>query len=571
MKGQLKILKYVLFLFGLHTSTMLRAQSLPVGTPVLEDFYRRQQLLGKLDSTISFSIRPLHNLALRQSSLYLSDSGNMKTSHRVLATTVPGLKIELLPISWIQQVNTKYPYGYNDGGLIPARGYQTQISGGIWAQYGGLEIQLRPEYIYAKNKDYHRFNSNQLFHWQGWYAIYNNIDMPERFGEEAYRKLYMGQSYIRYNYKALSFGLSTENLWWGPGMYNSLLMSNTAPGFVHLTLNTNKPIKTDIGAFEGQLIGGQLRSSGYPPTTFGNPEHFDYLYEEKPPGWRYLSGFVMTYQPKWIPGLFLGHARSYVVYRHDMGNSLSSFLPFFGPGSWTDPNDPTVNLNAEQRKSRDGYKSYFFRWALPSGQAEFYGEYGRTDPAWDARDLKVELEHSRAYTLGLRKLFMLPGIRKDHLQFNIELTQLASPRTNTIRNSPQWYVSEIVRDGYTHRGQVLGAGAGPGSSVQTVNFSWLRGMKQIGLLFQRYERNSDFYFNYIGDIRKNWVDLSVTGYGEWNYKNLLFNAKIQYINGLNYQYELEEIKENAQGPEFWQFFKQDNVNMFLQVGAMYRF
>ncbi len=35
------------------------AQSLPVGTPVLDDYYRRSQLLGKVDSNLSFTIRPL--------------------------------------------------------------------------------------------------------------------------------------------------------------------------------------------------------------------------------------------------------------------------------------------------------------------------------------------------------------------------------------------------------------------------------------------------------------------------------------------------------------------------------
>lgn len=559
-----------LIIILLGASISLKAQVLPVGTPVLDDYYRRQQLLGNVDSTISFSIRPLNNLGLQRRNIYNPDS-LITIDRSFIHTNIADLDLQLLPISWIQQVNTKYPYGYNDGGMIPTRGYQTQMSAGVSARYKGFEVQLRPEFIYAKNKDYQRFDSDQLFHWQGWYSLHNNIDMPERFGEDAYQKLYLGQSYIRYNYRSLSLGVSSENLWWGPGMYNSLLMSNTAPGFLHITLNTNKPIKTGIGSFEGQLIGGQLRSSGYTPTPLGNPKHFDTLYEEKPPGWRYISGFVMTYQPKWLPGLSLGHARTYIVYRHDMGNSLNSFLPFFGPGSWTDPNDPNVNLNSEQRKSRDGYKSFFFRWVLPAGQAEFYGEYGRNDPAWDSRDLKVELEHSRAYTLGLRKLFTLPGIHQDHLQFNFELTQLASSRTSTIRNSPPWYVSGLVRDGYTNRGQVLGAGSGPGSSVQTLNFSWLRGMKQIGLMFQRYERNSDFYFNWIGDIRKNWVDLSIAGYGEWNYKNFLLNAKLQYINGLNYQYELKEINENPQGSEFWQFFKQDNVNLLLQLGAMYRF
>ena len=35
------------------------SQTLPVGIPVLEDNYRREQLLGKTDSLISFTIRPL--------------------------------------------------------------------------------------------------------------------------------------------------------------------------------------------------------------------------------------------------------------------------------------------------------------------------------------------------------------------------------------------------------------------------------------------------------------------------------------------------------------------------------
>ncbi|WP_404877454.1 capsule assembly Wzi family protein, partial [Klebsiella pneumoniae] len=60
------------------------------------------------------------------------------------------------------------------------------------------------------------------------------------------------------NYKVLSVGISSENLWWGPGIYNSLLMSNNAPGFWHLTFNSRKPLKTPIGDFEWQLIGGKL-------------------------------------------------------------------------------------------------------------------------------------------------------------------------------------------------------------------------------------------------------------------------------------------------------------------------
>src|ERR1035437_5226133 len=39
------------------------AQSLPVGTPVLEDALRRAQLLGDIDSSISFTSMPLFPVA----------------------------------------------------------------------------------------------------------------------------------------------------------------------------------------------------------------------------------------------------------------------------------------------------------------------------------------------------------------------------------------------------------------------------------------------------------------------------------------------------------------------------
>ena len=53
----------LVFLSLLSCNKLLIAQSLPVGTPGLEDAYRRAQLLGKIDSTISFTSRPFLNEA----------------------------------------------------------------------------------------------------------------------------------------------------------------------------------------------------------------------------------------------------------------------------------------------------------------------------------------------------------------------------------------------------------------------------------------------------------------------------------------------------------------------------
>ena len=66
---------------------------------------------------------------------------------------------------------------------------------------------------------------------------------------------------MKYNTKNISFGISNENLWWGPGIYNSLILTNNAPGFLHFTINTHKPISNKFGNFEWQIIGGNLSNS----------------------------------------------------------------------------------------------------------------------------------------------------------------------------------------------------------------------------------------------------------------------------------------------------------------------
>ena len=40
------------------------------------------------------------------------------------------------------------------------------------------------------------------------------IDTPERFGHKSLSFFNLGQSSIRFNYKKLSLGFSSENLWW---------------------------------------------------------------------------------------------------------------------------------------------------------------------------------------------------------------------------------------------------------------------------------------------------------------------------------------------------------------------
>jgi hypothetical protein len=539
------------------------AQSLPVGTSVLEDAYRRGQLLGHVDSTISFTSRPFFpeaSLKLKSGfDPYNTLDGRKDGKYHFLGKWG---EAKLLPVIWQQQFNTDHPYSLNDGEMIPARGYQTMFSTGIYAKLGPLSIQLQPEYVYAENRAFEGYSEKQSdISWAGYYNFLNRIDLPERFGDKAYSRLFWGQSSIRLTAGPVSFGLSNENLWWGPGIRNSLLMSNTSGGFVHYTLNSVRPIKTPIGSFEGQIIGGRLDGSGFAPPDTNRiwPNTNVKLYIPKRDDWRYLNGMIISYNPKWVPGLFIGITRSFMIYHKDMGN-----FPVISP---TDKKNQ--NGGNEIPQGGDQLMSSFIRWVLPKEHAEIYFEYGREDHSYNYRDFILEPDYARAYIFGFRKLFPLIAHPDQCIQFHLEVTQLEQNRTNTQRDYIYFYADPNITSGhgYTNRGQLIGAGIGPGSDMQSINISWIKSLKMIGLQIDRYVHNNDFQYNDVKDIRSNWVDLGLALLGEWDYKNLLFTANAELIRSMNYEHLYNPVPGNT---NFWAP-GQDIYNFQAKLGVMYRF
>jgi hypothetical protein len=360
--------------FCLLCSVAADAQTLPVGLfENVEDAFRRGQLLSKDSSGVSYMVRPINVAPKKEGKMFIYP----------------------LPLVWKNQINSHHPYGMNDGSMIAAKGYQTQLSAGFFAKAGPVSLQFRPEVVYAENNDYteihERTHSDRL---TLYYADYlNSIDLPSRVGDGPYSKFDWGQSSIRVTFDPVSVGLSNENLWWGPGSRSSLLMSNNAPGFKHITLNTSKPVKSAIGSFEAQIIAGRLENSGVAKLE-------GQLYTEKPDDWRYINAMVLTYQPKWVPGLFLGFDRSFVVYNKAMGSGFSDYLPIF-----TSINKKDVvteeDIYLEDDKNRDQYSSIFFRWVFPESKAEVYAQYGRNDYPWNVRDALLEPEKFKSIHIGL--------------------------------------------------------------------------------------------------------------------------------------------------------------------------
>jgi len=566
MKILIREYRFLGILFGLILSlNFLQAQTIPVGTPVLDDYLRRAQLLGIVDSASSFMIRPLYPV----SAFGVKDGFDLDSSivdldnssfHRRFGKDRVG-KFLVLPATYKLQYNSTYAFGVNDGAFIPNRGFQNILSGGVYAEYRKFSLQIQPELLMAQNQDYFGFPIEHQATILFYYEYMNRIDTPERFGDKSYNRLLAGQSSIRFNHEEISVGLSTENLWWGPGRRNSLLLGNNAPGFLHFTVNTRKPVQTKIGSFEGQVISGFLKSSKFlPPWP-------DYSIQENPvyipkqdDGKRYLAGLIFTYQPKWVPGLFLGYGSINHLYRDDI-TDFSDLLPVFngrkGPKNVHDP----------IRDKRQQFSSGYFRWLSTEGHFEFYGEYGTNGNSTPVSDFLITPESGRAFTFGFSYLMDLkkPG---HHFQISSEMTQTGQTIREDIRDLKTWYIHDHVRHGYTQNGQVLGVGNGPGSNMIFVEFAWVNKMNRIGFQMERIEYNNDFYlyrFEASKDFRNKYVDLVPSLIADWKLGDFLLSGRFQYVSTLNYKWFLENQPDQYFVPGY------DRKNFVAQLGVAYLF
>ena len=539
-----------LFLFSLNSFS----QTLNLNNPLFENSLRRAQLNGDISSDISFTLRPLD---LNNYSIDKNIFDYNHYSPTVLSFFNGNGKLKILPVDFNINFSSHHPYNRNNGSMITNRGYQQLISAGIFFEIGPLSIQLKPENIYAENKNYDGFwEGHYDITWARRYILWNRTDTPERFGETAYKKTTFGQSSVRLNYKALSIGLSSENIWWGPSIRNGVMMSNNAQGFNHITFNTRRPIKTAIGNFEFQLVTGRLEPSGFDPPSTDRTNAGTKLFVPKinqlgkTGDWRFFQGYSFTYSPKWISGLHLGLIRWTQMYGalfegkywwinnnpiDDRFNGTSiGWFPIFN--NFLRKNDKIEPYEAETDQAASG----FFRWVWEDSKAEIYGEFNHNDSKFNFRDLLSDSDHSRAVTLGIIKIFDSKK-NNSQLEFHWEWTQMEQTASRLVRNAGSWYMHGRVYHGYTNNGEVMGAGIGPGSNSQYFSLAKLSTNQRFGGALEIIDQDNDFYylaFEDSSDFRRYWKDFNLHLFYEKKFKDFWGSINIMYSRSLNYQWEL---------------------------------
>lgn len=467
--------------------------------------------------------------------------------------------------------NSDVPYGDNNEAAWYGRGLNSEFKAGLWITSDYLTITFRPQLVSQTNIDFEepRFiptdeEGNFQYVSEG---IGNIIDRPFRFGSESFNTVSIGYTSVRLHYKMIEAGVSNEPLWWGSMSKYPLLLSNNAPGMRHFFAGTRSPLRIPyVGKFELKWLGAFPEDSDY----------FIYQPEEEPQD-RFMTGINISYSPGIAPNLHLGFSRVvHTILENGLltGEDLGIILDPFLLKNFLDTRGPLDNL-----KPRNHLNSIYARWVWPESRIELFGEFYREDFAYDSRDLLMEPRHNSGYAFGIQKLFDAPlaNFYKAHVEF----TNMTPSYLQEVRPQNYYYTHPTIRQGHTHRGQVLGAAIGPGSNSQFFSLDGYWNYGRAGLFVRRLADNNHFHYQFdrslnrpeefrqgFGDYWRNRTDLTIGGRGMFFYKQILVSGELSWTKLFNYgRFDYGRFG----GLNIANFEPYDITNVQFQVSVSYFF
>ncbi len=481
------------------------AMPIAVGYTDFDENIRDLQLLGKLPTDNSLTIRPyiLPKSVTYDSLLKAIDPSIVNNGHLVHKKH---FDLQLLPVNILQKYNSHHPYGWNDGPLSFSKGYQYLVSGGVYMNWRNIHLTLRPEYFQTASDNYEKGN--------GWGELTPKLN-----------KLILGQSNMKIDIGPISFGIGTNNMWRGPGIINSLILTNNSQGFEHFDLSTIKPIKTFFGNFELSLFAATLSQNA----NQGFENKFlktSIISLDK----RYINMLTITYKPFLIDNFYIGANR--LFHQFNSTNIKKDFkkdyLPVLQP--------LFRNVYQDNSEAIDQYLSGFIKFLFPKSNMELYFEYGWNDGFSNMRDLLLNNSHSSASIIGFKKIQKL-SVNK-FLNLEIEATRLSQTPSYLQRDAGNWYTHGQLIEGLTNENQILGSGVGSGNNCQNATLSYNNNWNKFGILFQHISYNSTGN-SHINLFKSNggaqdWDDYSFGIITKFKFKKILFNLNTQYIKSNNY-------------------------------------
>jgi hypothetical protein len=423
------------------------------------DALRRAQIVGALDGV------PLPTRGGRVSTLTpcAGTAGaplGLESLH--LGSLHPGslhlgpLRVAATPLELSFGRNRTAPLeGRLDGPRWNGRGDVAEATLGVQLHIGPLSLAIAPVVTWNENLSFnHPENPLPRFSPFAHAGHVGTIDLPRRRGDTTFVEVFPGESELRFEVGPLHAGLSTRNLHWGPARRNPLVLGPGGPGFAHAFVGTATPVVVGGVGVTFEAIRGRLEESSW----FDRDPENDH---------RTLDGARLSLNWDRVPGLELGLLHTRVSPEMTMPPDSLAHLAHLEMGSLV------------------------ARWLIPSARTELYAEWGRENlvSGWLGRAPSVE--GANAFTLGAEHLY---PTSRGWLQLYVELTSLRAAQALLAGGTaPSLYTHSRVTQGYTHRGDLLGAPIGPGSDAQTLGVQWMEGWGSVGFMIERLRYDDETY------------------------------------------------------------------------------
>ena len=385
--------------------------------------------------------------------------------------------------------NSDTPFSVNDGALWAGRGGSWRVMSGFIASISRVRIVIAPELNVTENRDW-VIRSPEYYApplpkdraGEGYVLPYYTgrfeIDLPVGFGRKAIQRIDAGQSSVSVRTGPVEWGAATESEWWGPAIRNAAILSSNAPGIPRLFLRTARPLQTRLGKVEGRWFVGGLQESAYFDTVSTN-------------NLRSIAALAVVLRTGWDQNLSFGLARTVFATARGWNEPAGRWLDVFA--NTGHPSGLAAGDSSERGK-RDQLLSLFGRWVFPDDGAEVYAELARTELPASLRQLMLAPNHTAGYTLGFQ--WVSPG--NGSRQFRVQGEATSLEQSPSFRDLPtsSFYTSRRVPQGYTHRGQAVGAGIGPGASSQWLAGDVVFAGAQAGAYLGRIRWNEDVHSNF---------------------------------------------------------------------------
>jgi hypothetical protein len=400
--------------------------------------------------------------------------------------------------------SSAFPSGINTGSLRPTRGIGVRFLplGGAW-RAGRWHGTVAPEILSFQNVEFPLGASPPVVApFSVFAAPWNvsratgtpySIDLPWAYGRQPTSAIGLGQSSLFADLGPVEAGVTGDQEWWGPALRNALVLSTNAPGIPRLAIRSTRALPVPGGSLQFSYGLGQLSESPY----------FDAMRDNDRRSW---NGAVVSFRFSAAPGLTIGAARS--VYASLGAGSLSMRAMDVFRGVARSSLLPMPEIAAVP--ARDQIASVFARWVMPSDGLEVYAELGRAEAPGNIREFLLEPGHSGGWTLGFQRISPLAAQRWWRIGGEMTFAE-QGPSISSIPHQTSWYTSRAVRQGYTHRGQVIGAGLGPGSSGQYLALDWIGPTWTAGVFASRMRWNQDAFYTLPWNYpSQGWCEWDVT-------------------------------------------------------------